>query len=75
MRYEVIREIFNDCSNNQMRDVSVSTIETDDIDHFMDQYRSGKDIQEERIEEADGSIVYYLVTDGIRQRISFSEDN
>lgn len=30
MRYELIREIFNLCSNNQMRDVFVSEVETSD---------------------------------------------
>ncbi len=30
MRYELIREIFNQCSGNQMRDVFASSVETDD---------------------------------------------
>lgn len=74
MRYEMIREIFNDCSNSQMRDVSISTVDTDDIDRFTDAYRSGKNIQEQRT-TADGSIVFDIVADGLHQRITFSEDN
>ena len=32
MKYEVIREIFNLCSGNQMRDVYVDELEIPDID-------------------------------------------
>ena len=31
MRYELIREIFNLCSNNQMRDVFVSEVVADGL--------------------------------------------
>lgn len=75
MKYEMIREIFNECSNNQMRDVDVSTIEIQDLDRFMDKYRRGSDIQETRTVEADGTIVFDLIVDGLHQRISFSEDD
>jgi len=73
VRYEVIREIFNSCSNNQMRDVSMSELDIEDINAYMDRYREGSDIAEERTVAPDGTIVYDLVTDGLRQRISFTE--
>ena len=71
--YEFIREIFNQCSGNQMRDVDVQEIEIDDIDAFMDRYRTGKVTQEERIVQEDGTVVYELTVDGLRQRFGFTE--
>ena len=71
--YEVIRELFNQCSGNQMRDVDVRELEIADVERYMDRYRTGKDIEEERSVNADGSIVYDLVVDGIRQRVTFTE--
>jgi hypothetical protein len=72
-RYEVIREIFNKCSNNQMRDVFVENVETDDLDEYMNRYRVGSDISEQRTVEPDGTVVYDIVCDGLHQRISFTE--
>ncbi len=72
-RYEFIREIFNECSNNQMRDVAMSEQDIIDVDAFMDQFRTGADIQEQRTVEEDGTVVYDLVVDGLRQRFSFAE--
>ena len=71
--YEFIREIFNQCSGNQMRDVDVQEIEIDDIDAFMDRFRTGKVTQEERSVQEDGTIVYELTVDGLRQRFGFTE--
>jgi len=71
--YEFIREIFNQCSGNQMRDVDVQEIEIDDIEAFMDRYRTGKVTQEERIVQEDGTVVYELTVDGLRQRFGFTE--
>ena len=71
--YEFIREIFNQCSGNQMRDVDVQELEIDDIDAFMDRFRTGKVTQEERSVQEDGTIVYELTVDGLRQRFGFTE--
>ena len=73
MKYEVIREIFNQCSGNQMRDVSVDELEIPDVDAYMDRYRVGNTIEEERDVAKDGSIIYDLNVDGIRSRVTFSE--
>lgn len=69
--YEVLREIFNQCSGNQMRDIYVEEVDISDIDAYMNTFRVGKNIQEERYENADGTISYDLNVDGLRQRISF----
>ena len=73
MEYEVIREIFNQCSGNQMRDVHMDIAEIDDVDSYMDRFRVGKDIQEERSVSDDGTIVYDITVDGLKQRVTFSE--
>ena len=74
MRYEVIREIFNQCSGNQMRDVFVEEVDLDEgeIDRYMDQYRIGKEIEEEREITESGDIIYNIVSDGLRQRVGFT---
>ena len=73
MRYELIREIFNKCSGNQMRDVFVSTVETDDTEAYLRSILVGTDISIERTETRDG-VIYDVVTDGLPQRFSFTED-
>ncbi len=67
----MLREIFNQCSGNQMRDIYVEEVDISDIDAYMNTFRVGKNIQEERYENADGTISYDLNVDGLRQRISF----
>ncbi len=73
MRYELIREIFNQCSGNQMRDVFVSSVETDDTEAYLRALLAGREITIERTETRDG-VIYDVVTDGLRQRFSFTED-
>ncbi len=73
MRYELIREIFNLCSGNQMRDVFVSSVETDDTEAYLRNLLVGSEISIEATETRDG-VIYDVVTDGLRQRFSFTED-
>ena len=74
MRYELIREIFNKCSGNQMRDVFVSEIETDDPEEYIRPFLVGTDISVERHSTDNGALLFDVVIDGIRQRFSFTED-
>ena len=74
MTYEMIREIFNQCSNNQMRDVFVSEIETDDTDAVAKSFCTGKNYTLEKEIKDDGVIIYELTVDGLRQRLSFTPD-
>lgn len=71
--YEMIREIFNECANNQMRDVDISEIETDDTDAVARSFCEGTEVTCEKSVLANGTIVYDIVTDGIRQRVGFTE--
>ncbi len=74
MIYEMIREIFNQCSNNQMRDVFVSEVETEDTDEIVKNYCTGDDFTLEKTERSDGVVIYDLVVNGLRQRLSFTPD-
>ncbi|MCQ2451602.1 MAG: hypothetical protein MJ075_00510 [Oscillospiraceae bacterium] len=70
--YEMIREIFNSCSGNQMRDVFFSEVETDDPEALARSYAVGKDVEFTRTDRPDGGMVFDFITDGIRQRITLS---
>ena len=70
--YEMIREIFNNCSGNQMRDVDITTIETDDTDEFLRECLKGAEAEIERIDAADGTIIYEVIISEIRERFSFT---
>ena len=72
-RYEMIREIFNQCSGNQMRDVFFSEVELEDPEEIIKQYCKGTVTQYDRTDKADGSIIFDYTTDGLHQRISLCE--
>ncbi|NLO47148.1 MAG: hypothetical protein GX111_02315 [Clostridiales bacterium] len=72
-RYEMIREIFNNCSGNQMRDVYFEEVETDDpeacvLEHFQD-----PDATFNLESTSEGSWVFTVESHGLRQRVSFTE--
>lgn len=71
--YEMVREIFNQCSGNQMRDVFFTEVKTDDPEAVARTYCKGNEIEFYRIDNSDGTIVFDFVTDGLHQRITFSE--
>ena len=75
MRYELIREIFNQCINTQMRDVFVSEVETNDTDAIARTYCTGAKYTLEKDAREDGVVVYELTVDGLRQRLSFTPDD
>ena len=74
MRYEMIREIFNQCSGNQMRDVFVSTVETKDPETYVKNILKGKEVMIEKAVLKDGTIVFDVDIAGLKQRFSFTED-
>jgi hypothetical protein len=72
-RYEVIREIFNNCSGNQMRDVDVREIETDDVDTYLARLYEGEHFTSVRSVTDKGVVVFDIDTSGMAQRVSFTE--
>lgn len=71
--YEAIWEIFNQCPNNQMRDIFIDEIEIEDTDQFVRDKFKGKDVTFDRTDLEDGTIIYDIVASGIQQRYSFTE--
>lgn len=74
MKYEMIREIFNQCSNNQMRDVFVSEVETEDPELVLMSYIKTKEEITDKIIHPDGTVIFNVVCSGLRQRYSFTPD-
>jgi len=74
MRYEMIREILNKCPNNQMRDVFVEDVETDDPRAFLENYLIGKNPEIDETKCADGSYVFNVVVSNLMQKFTFSPD-
>jgi predicted RNA-binding protein len=72
-RYEVIREIFNECSGNQMRDVDVQEIETDDVDSYLAGLYRGEHFTSARSVDEQGAVVFDIDASGLSQRVSFTE--
>lgn len=71
--YETVWEIFNECANNQMRDVFIDEIETDNIEEFLRQKFKGKEVTYEKSVLEDGTVVYDIVASDMKQRYSFTE--
>jgi hypothetical protein len=72
-QYEVIREIFNKCSGNQMRDVFFEEIETDDPDTYVAGRFPGCVVTPDTSGPAGKTRVWDIEADGLRQRISLTE--
>lgn len=71
--YEAIWEIFNQCPNNQMRDVFIDEVETDDPEKFIQEKFKDKEMTYEKTVREDGALIFDIVTSGIRQRYTFTE--
>ncbi len=71
--YETVWEIFNECANNQMRDVFIDEVEIDDIEEFLKRKFKGKELTFDRSVKEDGTIIYDIMASGIKQRYSFTE--
>lgn len=74
MKYELIHEIFNKCSGNQMRDVFVSELDTDDPEQYVRNVIKGKITLFDKNEASNGDVVIDVDVDGLRQRFGFSRD-
>ncbi len=73
MLYEMVREIFNECANNQMRDVFFEEVETNDTDAYVRRFCDGNQVTCEKEVLSDGTIEYHLDNDGLISRITFTE--
>lgn len=73
--YEVVHEIFNLCSGNQMRDVFIEEVELPEngFEAYIRRRHKEKELLLEREEMENGTIVYIVMTAEIKQRYSFTE--
>jgi hypothetical protein len=71
--YEFTREIFNSCSNNQMRDVFFEelTLSDAEIDALIASYLTSSTAVCDRYVDAKGVITADIDVDGLRQKLTF----
>lgn len=72
MEYEIIREIFNSCSGNQMRDVFIEEKEVEDPEEYVKDFLKGKEVKIKKSTEPSGVLVFDCDIAGLRQRFTFS---
>ena len=73
--YEVVHEIFNLCSGNQMRDVFIEEIEIPKgaFEEYIKSRHKEKEITLEREDLPDGNVRFTVYTAEIKQRYSFTK--
>ena len=71
--YEVVHEIFNRCSGNQMRDVFIEEAEIEDLEVYMTSRHQDREFTFEREDLEDGTVIYHVNTSGLLQRYTFTE--
>ena len=70
--YELVREIQNSCSGNQMRDVFFDEIETDDPEAYVRALLGGE-VDELTVERIDGdNLTVFASSHGLRQKFLFT---
>ena len=74
--YEVIREMFNLCPGNQMRDIFIEEVELPqdaDLEEFVrSKFKAEEELTIERTDKEDGSVVFDVMTASIHQRYTIS---
>ena len=71
MEYELVHEIKNHCPNNQMRDIFIEEVETDDPVAFVRSRLQGR-IDELTVNERRDGVTIYAVCDGLRHEFGFT---
>ena len=72
--FELVHEIFNQCSGNQMRDVDFSEVQTDDPRAWVENFlRSHKNVEITEDTLTPGTYIYDVDADGLHERFSFTE--
>lgn len=75
--YEVIREMFNLCPGNQMRDIFIEEVQLPqdaDLEEFVrNKFKAEEELQLERTDKEDGSVVFDVMTASIHQRYTISK--
>ena len=70
--YEVVREIQNSCSGNQMRDVFFEEVETDDPVAYVKEMLKGRAVSVNAENGEKGTVTVYADCDGLFQKFIFT---
>ncbi len=70
--YELVRQIRNQCPNNQMRDVFFEEVETDDPTEYVRRFLEGKNIKLTSEGRGDGGVTVFADCDGLIQEFVFT---
>ena len=71
-RYEVVREIENQCANNQMRDVFFREIDCDDPVAWVRSEIKGKQVSITADRKANGDLTVFAESAGMTQKFLFT---
>lgn len=72
-RYEVVREIENNCKRNQMRDVFFFEVETDDPVEWVRRQIEGKQVEISVQSNDRGELTVFAESAGLPQKFLFTE--
>lgn len=72
MEYEVVREIKNQCPNNQMRDIFFDEVDTEDPEDYVRQMLKGKSVELSSQTAENGAVTVHAVCDNITQVFIFT---
>ena len=70
--YEMVREIKNQCPNNQMRDIFFEEVETDDPAEYVRSILKGNQIAVTAEQGKDGVVHVFADCDGLIQKFIFT---
>jgi hypothetical protein len=70
--YEVVREISNNCSRNQMRDVFFEEVEIESPEAYVRRSIKGSDVHLDVQPLADGAVCIYVESAGMFQKFLFT---
>ena len=71
--YEAVWEIFNQCPTTQMRDVFFEELEIEDPEQYVREKFKNKDFTYDKTVRPDGTVIFDIVTSGIKQRYTCTE--
>ena len=70
--YELVRQIRNQCPNNQMRDVFFEEVETGDPVEYVVRFLKGKNVKITSERRTDGGVTVFADCDGLIQEFVFT---
>lgn len=72
MEYELVREIKNQCPNNQMRDIFFDEVETDDPEAYVREFLKGKTVALTTEQGQNGTVTVRATCDELTQVFIFT---